>query len=394
MANERGETKIIFGGWYQRTTLHLQEIYDFLARGSTKIDLDVNKLKSYRKNLNLKSVKKESDYLDYVQAETENGITIKYYEDGLYILSVESGNIESSEKLLKNYFEKFFKPSINYLFSKGAPTPKILSNIPDDHTIVIRKLDRDHRKYKIDGRKYGRVYKETFSKEISVYKTENYIFIVGLPNNDDTIDLIVEMEVFFKEFKEQLQKYLNIHRKIWEEISDIKENKYIKGKDVLSFRLKLESYKKTIDLIYNRINQMSSYANTRASLAKHLNVEEPLKVLFQYKFEDLFNTLSYIKEIWKMTDNYVNSAISILVEIANRNSMVGGIRNIQVLASAGVITGVIGLLTKDSMPAFTTIGAYYLIGTVIFVFLIDFVLKRFAQYRRYRLKFVDINEDL
>jgi hypothetical protein len=393
MVNERGETKIIFGGWYQRTTLHLQEIYNFLSRGVSKLDLEKNKLKSLRASLNLKSVKKESDYFDYVKAVCENGIVIKYYEDGLYILEVESGNIEASEKLLKNYFEKFFKPAINYLFSKGAPTPKILSNIADDHVIVIRSLDRDHRKLKVDGRRFGRVYKETFSKEISVFKTENYIFISGFPNKADSIDLIVEMEIFFKEFKEQLQKYLDIHRKIWEEISDIKENKFIKGKDVEIYRLKLESYKKTIDLIHNRINQMSSYANTRASLAKLLNVEEPLKVLFQYKFEDLFNTLSYIKEIWKMTENYVNSAISILVEIASRNSM-AGIRNIQVLASIGVITGIVGLLTKDSLPSFTSVGAYYLIGTVVIVFLIDFMLKKFAQYRRYKLKFVELEEKL
>ncbi|MEM0465632.1 MAG: hypothetical protein QXW97_02945 [Candidatus Pacearchaeota archaeon] len=389
----RGESKIILGGWYQRTKLHLQEIYDFLTKGFSELDLSKEKLKIFRKRLNLKSVKKESSYLDYISAVTHDGIEIKYYEDGLYILEVNSSNIEHSEKLLRNYFENFFKPAINYLFSLGAPTPKILSNIKDDHAIVIRKLEREHNDFKIDGRKYGRVIKEVYSKDMSVYTTDKYIFIIGLANKRDVIDLIVEMEIFFREFKEQLHKYLNIHRKIWEEIADIKERKIIKGKEADFYRSKLESYKKNIILIESRINQMSSYAHTRASLSKIYNIEEPLRILFQYKFEDLFNTLSYIKEIWKMTLNYVNSAISVISEISNKNSM-AGIRSIQVLASIGVITAVINLLTKDTLPVFTTIGLLYLIGLIIVVFIVDFMLKKIALLRRYKLKFNDIEEKL
>jgi hypothetical protein len=248
-------------------------------------------------------------------------------------------------------------------------------------------------KFKIDGRKYGKVIKETFSREIAVFRTNDYIFIVGTPNKDESIDFIVEMEIFFKEFKDQLHKYLNIHRKIWEEISDIKERKYIRGKEVEDYRAKLESYKKTIDLIDNRINQMSSYAHTRGSLSKHLNVEEPLKILFQYKFEDLFNTLAYIKEIWKMTVNYVNSSISVLVEVANKNSM-SGIRSIQVLASIGVVTAVIGLLTRDTLPSFTSTGAMYLIGIVVSVYILDLIIKQFARLKKYKLKFVEFEEKL
>ena len=49
---------------------------------------------------------------------------------------------------------------------------------------------------------------------------------ITVPNKKDSMDIIMEMEIFFREFKDQLQKYLNIHRKVWEEISDIKERKF------------------------------------------------------------------------------------------------------------------------------------------------------------------------
>ena len=393
MAEEKsGETKIIFGGWYQRTTLHLSEVFEFLANKTSKLELSPEKLEDYHKKLELKSVSREYSNLDYIKAITNSGIEIKYYEDGLYILEIESEDIENSAKKLKAYFHESFEPAINYIFSLGAPTPKILSNMQDEHCIVIRKLDKSHHKFAVP-EKFGKVNKKSISREMSLYKTKDYLFISGMPNKKESIDLVVEMQIFFSEFKEQLHKYLNIHRKIWEEISQTKEKKFIKGKEVAFYRAELERYKKTIDLINNRINQMSSYAHTRASLAKRLKVEENLYMLFQYKFEDLFSTLAYIKEIWQMTLNYVNSAINIMVEIANKNA-VSGIRSIQVLASIGVITGLVTYLTRDSLPKFTQVGAIYLVSLIIIVGIVDFIIKRYAQYKKYELKFAEIEKKL
>ena len=379
------EVKITFGGWYQRTSLHLTEIYDFLSKCESRLSLSKEKLKEFHKDLNLKFTIKETGNLDFVKAETKSGIEVRYYEDGLYILEIKkTKNIESSVKLLKNYFENSFNPAINYLFSLGAPTPKILSEIKEPHQIVITKFDGKHSEFDVP-QKFGRVYNKTTSKEISVYKTPEYIFAVGT-SDEKILNSIVETQIFFREFKSQLHRYLSIHREIWEEISEIKERKFVLGKDVEFYRVQLEIHKKTIYLINNRINQMSSYAHTRASLAKTLNIEKQLTELFQYKFEDLFNTHSYIKEIWSMTKNYVDSAISVLVEVANKAN-VSGIRSIQILASIGVFVGIIGYLTKDTLPKFSKIGLFYfsiLIGAVI---LIDYLIKFFAKNKKYELKF-------
>lgn len=73
----RGEiSKIYFGGWYQRTTLHLSEIYNFLAEGRSDLDLSKQKLLSLRQEMHLKSVSRESGYLEYVKAVTEEGVEI------------------------------------------------------------------------------------------------------------------------------------------------------------------------------------------------------------------------------------------------------------------------------------------------------------------------------
>ncbi len=391
MDNE--EVKITFGGWYQRTSLHLTEVFDFLSKCESRLELSKEKLKEFHKNLNLKFATKETGNLDFVRAETKNGIEIRYYEDGLYILEINPKGISSGEKtkdvehsvkLLKDYFENFFNPAINYLFSLGAPTPKILSEIKEQHQIAITKFDEKHSEFNVP-QKFGKVYNKTSSKEISVYKTENYIFIIGTAE-EKILESIVETQVFFREFKSQLHRYLSMHREIWEEISEIKERKFIRGKDIEFYRTQLEIYKKTIELINNRINQMPSYARTRASLAKTLNIEKQLVELFQYKFEDLFNTHAYVKEIWSMTKDYVNSAISVLVEVANKAN-VSGIRSIQILASIGVFVGIIGYLTKDALPKFSKIGGFYFLILIAAVILIDYSIKFFAKNKKYELKF-------
>lgn len=49
MSANRTIQQISIGGWFQRTTLHLSEIYDFLKYAESPLDLESKKLKSLRK---------------------------------------------------------------------------------------------------------------------------------------------------------------------------------------------------------------------------------------------------------------------------------------------------------------------------------------------------------
>ena len=237
------EYKIVFGGWYQRTTLHLSEIYDLFALGHSKLNLPIEKLKKFHKLLNLKEVSREAGYFELVKAKTKSNIEIRYYEDGLYILETKSADVKKGQKLLKEFFNNVFNPAISYIFSLGAPTPKILADIEAVHPTVVGTASDNPENFEIDSKKFGEVYSKITSHDTTVYKTPSHIFVVTSPTLKTSINELVEMQIFFREFKDQLEKYLDIHRVIWEEISDIKERKYIKGKEVGEVRDKLESYK-------------------------------------------------------------------------------------------------------------------------------------------------------
>lgn len=381
----KGVQKVIVGGWYQRTTLHLTEVYAFMKNANTRLKLSKAKLKSFQKRLDLKSVERNAGKLEWVEALTNSGIKIRYYEDGLYVLEESSMEVMKTAKKIRGYFENKFQPAISYLFSLGAPTPKILSNIKQEPPTIIGRIDRKHKTFSV-GRSFGKIYSSYSSKNNSVYKTKDFIFVVTSNPSEDNLDKLIGMQIFFREFKDQLHRYLNIHRKIWEYISDIKDMEGIKGKEISFYRTRLDQYKKTISLIRDRINQMGDYARTRASLAKFSKIEEDLLLLFQYKFEDLFNTLNYIKEIWNMTNEYVNSAIQVLNETAAKAGQ-AGIRSIQILASIGVVSGVLGYLTRESYPTLSPVGAISLIILGVIGFGVDFFLKHKAKNKKYRLKF-------
>ncbi len=209
---------ITFGGWYQRTTLHLSEIYNFFAFGNSKIGLDKSKLERMWLKMGKMTVTREIDYLEYVKVITDSGIEIRYFEDGLYLLEKKSKDLDMGKKELEMYFDEIINPAISYIFSLGAPIPKILANMEIQHPTVVFI---NKKKIKINEEKYGEVYGEIETDFVSVKKTHSYIFINSASSKN--IRPLIEMQIFFREFKDQLERYLDIHREIWEDISKYKE---------------------------------------------------------------------------------------------------------------------------------------------------------------------------
>lgn len=385
--------KVTYGGWYQRTTLHMSEVYSFFELGSSKLALSKEELKKLQANLHLASVSRESGYFEYVKAVTDSGIEIRYYEDGLYILETSTDNVPEAQKMLETYYESAFNPAISYIFSLGAPTPKVLANIKANHPVVVSIITDDKNDHSFDESIFGPVYTKVSADNLTVYKTPGYILLCAPSASSVFVPQITEMQIFFREFKDQLEKYLMIHRTIWEEISAIKEAKEVKGKDVEAIRGKLDSYQKTINLISNRINQMGSYVNTRSSIAKRLEVDKHLVDIFEYKFETLTDTLSYIKEIWKMTGDYLSSAIGNLIEIKNQSTS-NNLKSLQTITSIGVISGVLGYLSAKTVPSITRAGAIYFIALFILTWFMNFAISKKYKNKKYSLKFGNRKTDI
>lgn len=390
--------KIHVGGWFQRTTLHLSEIYDFLKEADSPLDLDKGKLKALHAALRLKRVELKVDDLEYIHIEAGEGFLIDVFEDGLIVLSTDAAGNDAPElrariTALTSYYEKTLSPALSFLFSLGAPIPKELANIKTiyPYFIVVSSAKRSDVQGILTGFNEEQHF-EIQNAQFEIYRGDKLYIISRKKAKSEGVRRFIEEQIFMREFKGQLHRYLNLHRTIWERIAQVKEKGEIKGKDVPELNTKIESYAKTINLIGARINQMSSYLKTRESIASKDERLQALGEVLEFKHEELGDTLSYVKEIWVMTKNYVDSAKALFTSIQAKSTE-ASVKNLTIITSMGVGATLIGLFAQK-VPTFTIYGVGYFLALVAIGWIAEKLIKRSAKERMYKIEDADLAKDL
>ena len=388
--------KVYIGGWFQRTTLQLSEVYDFLRFATSVLELDKEKLKKLHKNLGLKEVTYDIESLELLRFSTTDNIDVKIFEDGLIVLSydkMKEYSLFSDVNNLAKYYENKLSPALNYLFSLGAPIPKELANIETvyPYFIVLNNETReniDELLAKTENQKYF----EFTNNDYDVLRGDVYYFINNKNKTIAEVERYIEEQIFVREFKAQLHRYLNLHRIIWERIDEVKENAKVSGKDIIRLNSKIEGYQKTVNLIDGRINQMSTYLGTREKIAKS---DEKLKESLEmigYRYETLGNTLRYIQYLWDMTQNYVNSAKSLFKGLQS-DVTDKSINNLTIVTSMGVGASLIGLFTKG-VPTFTVFGIGYFFALAFLGWSVNKIMKFIAKKRIYEVSDIEYDKNI
>ena len=354
-------SNIYSGGWFQRTMLQLSEIYDFLRECKTELKLDSRKMVELRKNLQIGNIEYGVSGEEFVAFSTGIGINVKIFEDGLIVLNnknTSEDTLFSDIDKVQDYYENSLSPALNYLFSLGAPVPKELAGIKSvyPYFIVCNKASNKQMQellVKTEKQKYF----EFNNDKYDVIRGDKYYFINSKTQSDDKIERYIEEQIFIREFKGQLHRYLNIHRIIWEKIDDVKNHSKVKGSEIIKFTTKLEGYAKTINLIDGRIKQMSTYISTREKIAKSDGELAEFLEISGYRYETLRDTLQYIQYLWTMTQNYVTSAQK---QFANLKSDVTSksVNSLTIVTSMSAGAAILGLFQK-SKPTFTLFGVVY-----------------------------------
>ncbi len=387
---------VYIGGWFQRTMLQLSEIYDFIRNGESQLKLNKRKLAELHKNLNIGSVDYGVQGEEFVSFVTGDHIKVKIFEDGLIVVSSEDVSEETlftDVEKLKDYYENQLSAAINYLFSLGAPVPKELANIENiyPYFVVCHNASRDEIS-ELLARTERQKYFEFDNKDYTVVRGDKYYFINNKKKNQANIERYIEEQVFIREFKGQLHRYLNLHRIIWEKIDRVKDRAKVKGSDVIMFSSKLEAYAKTITLIDGRIRQMSTYLPTRERIAKSDEDLSEFLAISGYRYETLRDTLDYIKDLWDMTKNYVVSAQKLFDGI-KQDVTSSSIDSLTIVTSMSAGAAILDLFT-ESEPSFTSFGFIYFFILALVGWLATKILAKINQKRRYEISDIDYDKDI
>ena len=354
-------SNVYVGGWFQRTMLQLSEIYDFLRDAKTELNLDKEKLSELRKDLLIGRIDYGVSGEEYVEFTTAIDIRVKIFEDGLIVLNnsnVSEDTLFTDIDKVTDYYENKLSKALNYIFSLGAPVPKELANIETvyPYFVVCDKASKEEISMLLS-RTEKQKYFEFVNENYEVSRGDKYYFINNKKQTLDNIERYIEEQIFIREYKGQLHRYLNLHRIIWEKIDEVKENVKVKGSDIVKFNTKLEGYAKTINLIDGRIKQMSTYLPTRERIAKGDKDLAEFLEISGYRYETLRDTLEYIKYLWAMTQNYVSSAQkqfeSLKSDVTSKS-----VNSLTIVTSMSAGAAILGLFQK-SEPEFTVFGVIY-----------------------------------
>lgn len=389
-------SNVYIGGWFQRTMLQLSEIYDFLRDCKTQLKLDQEKLSELRKNLEIGKIDYGISGEEYVEFTTAQSIRVKIFEDGLIILNnqnVSENTLFADIDHVQDYYENRLSKALNYLFSLGAPVPKELANIENVYPyFIVCDNATDENITDLLSRTEKQKYFEFTNEKYNVVRGDKYYFINNKKQSSDKIERYIEEQVFIREFKGQLHRYLNIHRTIWEKIDTVKENINVKGSEIVSFTTKLEGYAKTINLIDGRIAQMSTYISTREKIAKNDKELEEFLAISGYRYETLKNTLDYIKSLWNMTKNYVTSAQKLFDGI-KQDVTSSSVNSLTIVTSMSAGASIIGLLTETA-PEFTIFGVLYFFILAIIGWSSTKILGLISKNRKYEITDIEFDKDI
>lgn len=389
-------SNVYIGGWFQRTMLQLTEIYDFLRECKSKLNLEQTKLIEYRKSLGIGKIDYGVDGVEYIEFTTNLSITVKIFEDGLIVLNnkeIHEDTLFADLDKVTDYYENKLSPAINYLFSLGAPVPKELANIETvyPYFVVCNNITKEQIN-ELLSRTEKQKYFEFTNPNYDVVRGDKYYFINNKKQQIANIEKYIESQIFIREFKGQLHRYLNMHRIIWEKIDRVKENAQVIGADIVKFASKLEGYAKTINLIDGRINQMGTYISTREKIAKSDKNLTEFLAISGYRFETLRDTLDYIKYLWDMTQTYISSAQKLFNGLKSDVTS-KSINSLTIVTSMSAGASIISLLTK-SEPKFTMFGVLYFFLLAGLGFGTTKLLGFISRNRKYQVSDISYDKDI
>ena len=94
-----------------------------------------------------------------------------------------------------------------------------------------------------------------------------------------------------------------------------------------------------------------------------------------------------------MTENYIDSAIQVIVEIENKSTTVG-IVTLQKITSVGVISGILSYLAIGKLPSVNYTGAVYFVFLIVATWFISFVIGRVYKNKRYLIEITERTKDI
>jgi len=343
---------IYAGSWVPRTALHLGEFYQFLALGKSHLNLDRDKLTKLKKDLKVENLVLADDSSE-ISAQLDN-LTFNYQENGLIVFGKKVEKLEDDMKYLGDFSLNKIFPAFSYLYSLGAPIPKIFTAIFSVLPFIVTVDSNDENEV----RKIFADRKKEIEKIVSDGKTKIYFSneLIVINSPEDDLNLIKKL-IFIEDCRSQFNKILNLHRFIWEEVDKIKGKNKLPYKNLALTRDSLMDLDNEVIFLSSRLSQiifLLSELKTETSggsFAKYLSVN----------LSSLDKTGNYLTNLWQMTESRVKSTQDLIASLYQENTQ----RQLNILQVIFIISAMASIIALGSIYGFE-FKAYDAAGQMVY----------------------------
>lgn len=337
--------QIYLGIWFQRTSLHLKELYTFLKLKKFSSELDQERMEHLWESLHIKSVEffGNSEF-DEIVAECRN-VTFTLSEDGIILLTTEEKDIKKARKILESFYSEYLAPALTFLFSRGAPLPQVLDQAKATYPLLcVAQGAKEREILNLFESNQDTIFSRLQGNHLQVFRGDIIsLFQLEKPRkfSEDHTRELLHYVVFFREFEKQLEGYLQLHRTMWEEVTTIREAEKMLYKDFPQIREKILQSLKTLSFVKARLAQMKDIIDERENTIDDL-IKSELKSLGLLKFDHLVANQKYVTHLWQMTTEYVKSSLSLLESLYQENTQ-KELNAIKFITFGALITGFFGM---------------------------------------------------
>lgn len=383
MKNNDFKKNVYLGLWFQRTSLHLKEFYYFLNNQKIIDGLDKEKCDYLRNNLEIESLNlKKEDGVSLLLVKSKE-VEFSMTEDGVILINSTFKSIKENANLLKDFYIDKLSPAIAYVFSRGAPLPKDLSNITEIYPLYFLDL-------KIEDKDVEECFNLMINPnylienngEVEIYSGDEMVIINILDNKElevkKTAKEFICNLIVFREFEKQLSSYLNVHRRIWEDLEEIRNNKNMRTSKFSEIRNKIHNHQRTLAFVKARLLQMEDILLSREFSLNNVDREILKKTEMLNRFKILSSEQHYILNLWDMTSNYANETLDLLDSLIAE----GTEKEIKILQTISVIGVVVAFFAMGipwpwhenwNQMNYVSFSVFGII--IVFIILFQFFLK-------------------
>ena len=330
---------IWLGSWFPKTSIHFQELVNFLENKLVIDALDPQRAKILHKKLTIQHL----EIIEEGKIKCIKGISgiyeFRYYEDGLLSVNSTASDYEKSKTGIENFYHQQLVPVLSYLYSLGAKGLEIIRTPGSGKKIYLcaEGITTEKLKELFSKSKYQKIVADELRIFVGDFLT---IIEEKKQTTDDVIQHFINYDIFYSEVKKHANALLQTHRFIWDNAEQLIKPGYLKASLLFSVSQQLATYAKDVGNIQSRIEQIQ------------LNIDFRKNVWHQYKplatrgnLEALSYLFKYLENIFTMTKNNLQNNAEYLSSAYNERQQ-NLLNRLQFLFLIGVVV------------AFITLGAF------------------------------------